>query len=237
MQSDIDHNLFKGGNAGDDKLFVKFEDKPIKDKQATEDQGRPIYREVPHISIRAAGSQNFVCRRATEADKGRFPNHYSAFKNKREMPVEGTLLKEWPLISRTMAIELEALEVKTVEQLVSMSDQNSQNFMGINELKRKAQLFLDHAAGEAPLLKMQAELDQRDQKIAQQETTINLMMERLNALESADMPLSKLGADEGTPAYVAKDLGLTAQLAEKMDEPAAEVKATPKPRTSRRKQA
>jgi len=219
MQSDIDHTLFAGGNAGDDKLFVKFENKPVQDKQATADQGRPIFKEIPHISIRAAGSQNFVCRRASHADRQRFPRHFAAFEQKQEMPVEGTLLSEWPLISRTMAKELEGLEVKTVEQLVNMSDQNSQNFMGINELKRKAQLFLDHAAGEAPLIKMQDELTQRDATIAQQQTMINLMSERLNALE------------KGTPAVIVPDTTV-----EKMDEPAAEVKATPKPRASRRKQ-
>ena len=237
MQSDIDHTLFEGGNAGDDKLFVKFENKPVQDKTATAEKGRPIYKEVAHISIRAAGSQNFVCRRASLADMRRFPRHFAAFEQKREMPVEGTLLSEWPLISRTMAKELEGVHVKTVEQLVNMSDQNSQNFMGINELKRKANLFLDHAAGEAPMLKMQDELDQRDQTIAQQQTTINLMMERLTALEKNTSGQSKLGVDdEITPAYVATDLGLTAQLAEKMDEPAAEVQPSPKPR-SRRKQA
>ena len=176
IQFEDDHNLFAGGNAGDEKLFVKFEDKPVQDKQASEDAGRPIFKEVPHISIRAAGAQNFVCRRASQEDIRRFPRHYAAFTQKREIPVEGTLLAEWPLMSRTMAKELEALDVRTVEQLLNMSDANSQNFMGINELKRKAALFLEHAAGEAPLLKLQEALEQRDNLIAE-------LTERLNALE------------------------------------------------------
>ncbi len=37
MQSDVDHTLFAGGNAGDDKLFVKFENKAVKDKAAYDD--------------------------------------------------------------------------------------------------------------------------------------------------------------------------------------------------------
>lgn len=211
MQSDIDHNLFAGGNAGDEKLFVKFEDKPVQNKAESLEQGRPIYKEIPHISIRAAGSQNFVCRRASQADINRFPRHYAAFTQKRDMPVEGTLLSEWPLISRTLAIELEALEVKTVEQLLSMDDQNSQRFMGFNELKRKAVLFLEHAAGDAPMNRLQDELDARDQTIANQQTMIDAMAQRLNALEA-----------EGV-----KDV-----VAEKMSEPAAAV--TPKPRSRKK---
>ena len=223
MQSDIDHTLFEGGNAGDDKLFVKFENKAVQDKTATAKEGRPIFKEVPHVSIRAAGSQSFIRRRATEADKGRFPRHYAAFIEKREMAVEGTLLSEWPLISRTMAKELEALEVKTVEQLLAMSDLACQNFLGINEIKRKASLFLEHAAGEAPMNRLQDELAERDQTIAQQQTTIDLIMERLHVLEG-----------HGKAVVVES---VVDQIAEKMDEPVAAVKATPKPRPSRRKQA
>ena len=188
MQSDIDHTLFEGGNAGDDKLFVKFEDKPIQDKGASAEQGRPIFKETPHIYIRAAGAKNFILRRATAADMQRFPRHYAAFKERRDMPVSGTLLSEWPIISRTLAKELEALEVKTVEQLVAMSDQNSQNFMGFNELKRKAVLFLEHAAGEAPMNRLQDELAERDQTIKQQQTTIDALAHRLDALEKSNIP-------------------------------------------------
>lgn len=200
IQFEDDHTLFAGGNAGDEKLFVKFEDKPVQDKQASEDAGRPIFKEIPHISIRAAGSQSFVCRRASIADMRRFPRHYAAFKQQRELPVEGTLLSEWPLISRTMAKELEALDVKTVEQLVGMSDQSSQNFMGINELKRKATLFLEHAAGEAPMLKLHEKLEQRDITIKAQQGMIDELKARLNALEdnaAAEMP--DPAADEKAP--------------------------------------
>ena len=185
MQSDVDHTLFAGGNAGDDKLFVKFENKPVQDKTKTAAEGRPIFKEVPHVSIRAAGSQHFVCRAATLADKQRFPRHFAAFEQKKDMPVIGTLLSEWPLISRTMMLELGALDVKTVEQLLSMSDANSQNFMGINELKKKAKLYLEHAAGDAPMNQLQDDLEDAHSTIARQQEQIAQMLERITALEPA----------------------------------------------------
>jgi hypothetical protein len=208
QMSDVDHNLFKGGNAGDDTLFVKFENKPVLDKAETAKAGRPIFKEVPHISIRAAGSQSFVCRKATIADNNRFPRHLAAFNNKQEMPLIGTPLAEWPLITRTLVLELAALEVKTVEQLLAMSDQNSQNFMGINELKRKAKLFLEHAAGDAPLGQLQDDLDAANATIKSQATMMELMTARLDALEA---PTEEL-----------------------MTEPVVAIKTT-KPRPSRRK--
>jgi hypothetical protein len=208
MQSDIDHTLFAGGNAGDDKLFVKFENKPVQDKAATAKAGRAIFKEVAHIHIRAAGSQNFVCRRATVADKNRFPRHLAAFTNKQEMPLIGTPLSEWPLITRTMVLELAAVEVKTVEQLLAMSDQNSQGFMGMNEIKKKAKLFLEHAAGDAPMNQLQDDLDKANATIKQQSTMMEVMVARLDALEA---PTEEL-----------------------MTEPAVAIK-TAKPRPSRRK--
>jgi hypothetical protein len=187
QMSDVDHTLFAGGNAGDETLFVKFENKPVRDKSKTIELGRPIFKEVPHISIRAAGSQSFVCRVATQADKARFPKHLAAFNNKMELPVTGTLLTEFPLVTRTMAMELAAVGVKTVEQMLSMSDQNCQNFMGMNELKKRAKLFLEHAEGDAPMGQLQDDLDAANMTIKSQSEMMARMEARLNALE-ADKP-------------------------------------------------
>lgn len=215
MQSDIDHNLFKG-NAGDDTLFVKFENEVVQDKAKTLEAARPIFKEVPHVSIRAAGSRNFVKRRATQADIARFPRHYAAFKNKEEQQIEGTPLSEWPLVTRTIAKELEALEVRTVEQLVAMSDTACQGFMGIGALRAKAKLYLEQAAGEAPMLKMQAELEARDKTIANQAQQIDMMFERINAIEGA--------AKKDKPSQE-----------ENANEPIAVANPVPKKRASRRK--
>jgi len=68
--------------------------------------------------------------------------------------------------------------VRTIEQLAQLSDASCMKLPGSLELKRKAAAFLEVQNDEAPLRKVQAELEQRDQVIAE-------MASRLNALEGA----------------------------------------------------
>jgi hypothetical protein len=72
--------------------------------------------------------------------------------------VEGTLLEEWPAISRGQVEELKFLNIRTVEQLVGLSDANAQNIMGINGLKEKAKKYLEASEKEATAEKF-AELE------------------------------------------------------------------------------
>lgn len=165
---------------GDEVLLVKFEVRPMLDKSATEEQGRPIYRDREYVSIRAPGSPDEVCRPATRRDIDRFPRHYQAFKNRvgNEEHHEGTLLVEWPMVTRSQAEELAFFGVKTVEQLAAMSDANGQQLMGFHGLKRKANEWLDTAAKGINAAELKAELDKRDKVIAE-------LTEQLSAMQEA----------------------------------------------------
>jgi hypothetical protein len=74
--------------------------------------------------------------------------------------------------------EYRYIGVRTVEQLATLADNVCIKLPGSQELKRKALAFLEVQHDEAPLRKVQAELEQRDQVIAE-------MAARLNALEGA----------------------------------------------------
>lgn len=170
MQTVIPHEDFdpRLRQNGDEALLVKFEIRPLLDKGATEEQGRPIYRDREYISIRAPGSPDEVCRPATRRDIDRFPRHYQAFKNRvgNEEHHEGTLLAEWPVVNRSQVEELAFFGVKTVEQLAAMSDANGQQLMGFNGLKRKANEWLETAAKGINAAQLKEELEKRDKLIA-----------------------------------------------------------------------
>lgn len=185
--ADFDHTLFEqGNNEGDKNLLVKFFTKPKEDKAASLEEGRPIFKDVCYVDIRVAGSRNgHVCRPATLHDKQRFPRHHDAFKNREEMPTEGTPLTEWALMTRSMAEEFAYINVKTVEQLANMPDNNAQKFMGGNTLKQKAKDWLEAAAGKAGELKFKALADEVTAENEALKEQIATMMERLNTLESA----------------------------------------------------
>lgn len=153
----------------DAQLLVKFYVKAVQDKEASLKEGRPIFKDVEYIDIRAPGSRDNVARPASPHDKSRFAKHYKAFKERTsdDEVVEGTLLAEWPLISRSQVEELGFFNVKTVEQLVNMSDANAQRFMGIHALKRKASEWLERVKVQQEADELAAELAKRDEEIAE----------------------------------------------------------------------
>ena len=164
---------FKSSNADkmDEGLLVKFFYKEREDKAKTLEEGRPCFKEVEYVEIRIPGNRDpQACRPATLHDKARFERHYDAFKRRVEVPEEGTLLKEWPQISRSQIEEMSFLNVKTVEQLAGMSDGNAGKLHGGITLKRRATEWLS-SAGETQLIAekeaLQARLTDMESKLAQ----------------------------------------------------------------------
>jgi hypothetical protein len=84
--------------------------------------------------------------------------------------------------------EFAAVGCKTVEQLVGMPDNLSQKFMGHHQIKQRAQVYLDAAKEAAPALKLQAELEKRDQQIAELKATVDAMMATKKAEQTAKVP-------------------------------------------------
>jgi hypothetical protein len=170
--AEFNHEDFEQTRAAeqDQKLLVKFYYKTVKDQGASEEQGRAVFKEVEYVDIRIPGARGTgAARPATARDKKRFERHYQAFKQRIELPVEGTPLVEWPLINRSMAEELAFAGVKTVEQMAGMSDVVASQFMGGQMFKDKAQKWLDRAQADVTVTQLEGELAKRDTLIAQME--------------------------------------------------------------------
>jgi len=180
QQADFDHTLFESGNnKGDESLLVKFFHKTMPDKEASAQENRAIFKEVEYVDIRVAGSRSsHVCRPARPHDISRFPRHYDAFKQRKEIPLEGTPLVEWALISRSQAEELSFANVKTVEQLAAMADNFASQRMGGYDLKAKAVKWLETAKENSIPIAMKEKLDEAEKRA-------NKAEERANALEAS----------------------------------------------------
>ncbi|RKZ12211.1 hypothetical protein DRQ32_04205 [bacterium] len=175
---------FGGSNArhaNDDHLLVRFYMHPAKDKAATVEEGRPIFKDVPYVHIMQPGNkESIIHRKATDMDKARFAEHYRKFEAREDQDVvSGTPLIEWPGVSRSQAEELKFFNVMSVEQLAGMSDTNTQNFRGMGELKRRAQAFLDISKDNAGAGALAA-AEKRNEEL---EATIKELAARLGALE------------------------------------------------------
>ena len=181
----------------DAKLLVKFYLKSRQDKAKSLQEGRPIFTEREYIEIRIPGSRDAIARPAGAAAVQRFPRHYQMFKDRIDVPLEGTPLTEWPSIGRTTVEELSFLNIKTVEALASVADAHMAKFKGLSLLKRKAQDWIDLAESDAPLEQLHEQLTIRDAKLASQDELLAKMGDAIKGLEA------RLSALTGTQAAAA----------------------------------
>jgi hypothetical protein len=150
----------------DDALMVRFFVKAREDQRETAKQGRPVFKDTEYIEIRTPGKRDSVCRPARKRDIDRFPRHYEAFKARTSQEVAtGTPLVEWPQVSRSLAEELSFFNVKTVEQLASMPDSQTSQFMGGGMLKQKARKWLEISEAAAKANELKEALAKRDKEI------------------------------------------------------------------------
>jgi len=143
--TDSAFNADNGRYLGDASLLVKFFLHPRLNKAKSAAEGRPIYEELEYISIMQPGNKDSVVMRpGTAEDKLRFAEHYRKFKAREDQDaVEGTLLSEWPGVTRGQVEELRFFNVRTVEQLVAVSDAHTGRIMGFNMLKERAKKYLE----------------------------------------------------------------------------------------------
>lgn len=171
--AEYNHNDFANTAEADKSLLVRFFTKNVENKLESEAKGRPVFKEKVYIEIRVAGKRDpQACRPVTHADKQRFPQHWEAYEKRTEPPTEGMPLMEWALISRSQAEELAFLNIKTVEQLASVTDTNLQSFRGGYALRERAQKWLEKTSLESEDTEKQ---EMRD-RIAELEAKIEAMM-------------------------------------------------------------
>lgn len=150
----------------DKKLLVLFYREPLKDEPASIAAGRPIFKEVDLVKIITPGSRDSFIGDATEDYQQRFPQQWARYKAGREQSAVGTPLNQLPWLTMAQIAEFNAVGCQTVEQLVGMPDSLSQKFMGHHAIKAKALAYMDAATSAAPMLKLQQELEKRDETIA-----------------------------------------------------------------------
>jgi hypothetical protein len=195
--ADFNHQDFESNaqNKLDEQLLVKFFTKSREDKTASKKEGRPIFKDVEYVDIKVAGNRSGgASRPATFADKQRFPRHYAAYQQRIEAPMNGTPLAEWPLMTRTQVEELAYHNVKTVEQLVGMSDTLAANFMGMNDLRRKGKQWLEHTEETSRINEIEtlkASNDEKADRIVTLETQMLSLMEKFDSLEKAGTKKTK----------------------------------------------
>jgi len=152
--------------AFDNKLYVEFYRKPVHMIGKSKEAGRAIYEEVEHIKIFVPGDKHTVIDRPiTAQDIQRFQDRYQKWKAGQTEAVVGTPLSALPGMTPAKVEEYKFFKVVTVEQLAEANDGLGAKFMGFNQDKQRAKAFLEVAAGNAPIERMNTELAKRDEEI------------------------------------------------------------------------
>ena len=149
----------------------------------SEKQGRPVYHDREYVKIIIPGDkQTVVFQRAEDSHKKRFPRAYEQFLKREAEPIKGTPIGEWPVITRSQAAMLKAVNIPTVEALVEVADSNIGNLgPGGYELRAKAKAWLAQAKDSAAAQAIAAENERLKNQIADLQRQVNDLAARLQA--------------------------------------------------------
>jgi hypothetical protein len=181
----------------DARLAVQFYKKSVKQDIASDEAGRPIFKEFDFVRIMIPGDNlTEIDTYAQESHKSRFPRQWAHYQNQvaNHEDIIGTPLEQWPQVTRSQAEELRGLKFHTVESIADCSDQQLQRIgmvagMSPYNFRLKAKAFLNLANNSAEVAHREAEMQALKQENAKikEETDAKLaaMQEQMSALLAA----------------------------------------------------
>lgn len=150
-------------------------------------EGRPIFDEIPSISIQWPGMDETV-RRIEPQDIQEYPEQYARFKAGSEPVTEGTPLAEWPMMSGSAMREIQYLGFKTVEQLAQAPDEAKRKLGSLSKFVKLAQEWLAAAKSDQnEVVRLRQELEREKTRTARLEEKLELFMQRVEANEGTDL--------------------------------------------------
>lgn len=162
--------------AMDNKLYVEFFRKPKLHPGKSTEAGRAVYEEIDYIRVHVPGDKTSVVERpVNEMDAARFADRYAKWKAGQAEAVIGTPLSALPGMSPAKVEEYKFFKVITVEQLAEANDTLGQKFMGFQQDKARAKAFMEVAANNAPIERMNEELQKRDAEIENLRTMVEAL--------------------------------------------------------------
>lgn len=187
----VDWQSIMSGNSQPKKRYsganVKFFYSYNENREKSLKEGRPIFDEIPSISIQWPGQDETV-RRIEPQDMQEYPELYARFKAGSEPVLEGTPLAEWPMMSGSAMRELQYLGFKTVEQLSTATDDVKRKLGPLSKFCKLAKEWLDAAGSDQnAVVKLKQQLEAETKKRESLEHKIELLMQRVEANEGTDL--------------------------------------------------
>ena len=192
-------------------VHVVFEMYPVLHGLESKAAGREVYVDRPHARISVAGyDKDEVFVPANAQIQARFPEEWEAFQKGAEEPATGTPVNRWPQLTVSQVKMLQNLNIRTVEDVATLSDISLQKIgQGGQKLRADAQKFLSLAQAAADVEQMD-ELRQMNKSL----------MDDLAAVKETMAALQKQAADHAAEVQKAEKAVAAAEKAEKVDKAA-----------------
>lgn len=191
----------------DRPAYVRFERRPVEDRSASTREGVYRSKDVDYALVTPPYSKDLFEQPAADwleqmrkdAEGGRLPVEwyeryvmaYERWKKGEEMPLNGTPIKGWPVISPAQQKNLIALQILTVEDLAAVNDEGKRRMgMEAQQLQDKAKAWLAQAKDKGPLTMENAALKAENQAL---KTTVETLEAKVSHLSRENEILSRGG--------------------------------------------
>lgn len=185
--------------------FPEFYIDTVVDAQQSKALGHTVYKDVEMVRITPKGGGHNVPEKfVTEAEIRRFPEHYRAFKENREMEVQGTDLRNWPMATPAEVKNCRSIKIFSVEELAELNESGIQKLgMGSRNLVERAKAYIATINGgntkiAADNTRMKSEIEELKQKLGARETELGQMNVRMAAMDAKLKILSEMGMSKET---------------------------------------
>ena len=203
--------------------YVKFERVAVEDKAASATAGRYVAKDVDMAFITPPYSRDIFKMKVTDwltnmrqdVANGRMPEEwaqnyrkaYDAWKNGQELPLNGTPIKGWGVISPAVQEELLRLNIRTVEDLAKVTDEGQRAIgMGAIDLKNKAAAWLAQMDDKGGVTLKMASLEQQNAQLKGNVETLERQVRELLAVVQTQGAVQQGAYNPPDPAISASDL-------------------------------
>lgn len=184
--------------------YVEFVREAVEDRKASMESGHYMTKDVDFAVITPVGSKDRIPREVTawflsleESSKtaripmewvGQYRRMYEAWKEGQEIPVNGTPIKGWPVLSPAQQANLVSSDIRTVEDLAQINEESQRRIgMGALEFRDKAISWLKASKGTGKIVQemsaLQIENSALRAKVESQDKDIQEMKAALKDLE------------------------------------------------------
>ena len=216
--------------------LVRFERKAIDDPLRTRLEGRYVAQDVDFAIITPPYSKDELWKQAKTfildnedkvrqgkmdpAVSDRYKRQYEAWKAGQELPLDGTPIKGWPVLSPAQQEVCIRANIPTVEYLSQINDEGQKAIgMGALDMKRKAIAWLQQATDKGPLTLEIAGLKQENDLLKKNLDSLTVQMQTI---------LAQLPTDGAARSQITPSTGIA--LTDILDEPEPAKRGPGRPR-------